>query len=124
VSRFVGISVLFAVMMPSFLIFAKTTHSVPEKVPACCRRDGKHHCAMMTKAEDPSSETQVSSLAPACPFRNQQVTGSRTASYLPPAAMLIFAEVMHHPAIHTQTQAALRISEVRSHQKRGPPLSL
>lgn len=122
--RATSIAVLFAVLAPSFLIFADLTSSNEAKVPACCRRDGKHHCAMMAAAMEPSSETQLKADPPACPFRSQASTVAFAVAHLPAAAAVHFAGLESHPANHEQTHAAMRISEVRSHQKRGPPASV
>ena len=122
--RTISIVVLLAVIAPSFLIFASLGTSSEAKLPACCRRDGNHHCAMMATAVEPASETQVQALPPVCPFRGQPVTVPHIAGYLPTASTAHFAGLQSHPAIHAQTFAALRISETRSHQKRGPPASI
>jgi hypothetical protein len=124
VSRSIGLVVLFAVIAPSFLIFADLNPSSQTKLPACCRRDGKHHCAMMAGAMESESETQVKALPPECPFRSQASTVAFGMAYVPASSSVYFAGLESHPAIHAQTFAALRISETRSHQKRGPPVLL
>jgi len=117
-------AVLFAVLAPSLLIFADLNSSAESRLPACCRRDGKHHCAMMAAASELSSETQIKAEQPPCPFRSQASTVAFAVAYLPAARAMHFAGLESHPAIHEQTRAAMRISEVRSHQKRGPPASV
>jgi hypothetical protein len=121
VSRKISIAVLFAVIAPTFLIFADLKTSAETKLPACCRRDGKHHCAMTVAVGDASSETQFKAATPVCPFQSQASTVPLVASYLPAATSVHFGGLQSHPAIHAQTFATLRISETRSHQKRGPP---
>jgi hypothetical protein len=76
---------------------------------------------MMALATEPSTDTQVKALVPVCPFRSQAVLVSHVVAYLPQTSASLFAELLSHPAIHQQTLASLRISETRSHQKRGPP---
>jgi hypothetical protein len=124
VSRTISIAVLLAVIAPSFLIFADLNSSQPAKLPACCRRDGNHHCAMMATAVEPASETQAKSLPPVCPFRSQASLVAFGMAYVPASSSGYFAGLESHPAIHAQTFAALRVSEMRSHQKRGPPVLL
>ena len=116
--------VLLAVIAPSLLIFANLGTSSEAKLPACCRRDGNHHCVMMATAVEPISETQVKALPPMCPFRSQASTVPFGMAYVPASSSVYFAGLESHPAIHAQTFAALRISETRSHQKRGPPASI
>lgn len=124
VSRTISMAVLFAVIAPSFLIFADLYAPAENKLPACCRRDGKHHCAMMAASSEPSSETQLRAEPAACPFRSQASTAAFAIAYLPTTSSIYFAGLESHPAIHEQTQAAYRVSETRSHQKRGPPASV
>jgi hypothetical protein len=115
---------LLAVIAPLFLVSAPFNASPESKLPACCRRDGRHHCAMMAAALETSSEIQVKALPPVCPFRSQAILVPHGAAYLPQASPAHFAGFQSHPAIHAQTQASLRISATRSHQKRGPPLQV
>jgi hypothetical protein len=122
VSRTISIAVLFTVIAPLFVIFTNLSTSAEAELPACCRRDGKHHCAMMAVALEPSRETQAKALPPACPFRAQAVVVPHLSAYLPQISSAHFAGMQSHPAIHAQTHAAMRISAARSHQKRGPPL--
>ncbi len=48
--------------------------SISDPVPACCRKDGKHHCNMGTSRLDASRDGQprLRTQAPDCPFRSQQ----------------------------------------------------
>jgi hypothetical protein len=117
-------AVLFAVIAPSLLIFADLISPAENTLPACCRRDGKHHCAMMAAAPEPLPDTQIKAEAPVCPFRSQASITAFALAYLPAASATHFAGLESHPAIHEQTHAALRVSETRSHQKRGPPASV
>lgn len=123
-SRTISLAVLFAVIAPSFFILADLNTPNENKLPACCRRDGKHHCAMMAVTVEPSSELQIKAEPPVCPFRSQASTAAFATTYLPVASAVHFAGLESHPAIHEQTRASLRVSEVRSHQKRGPPISV
>jgi hypothetical protein len=123
VSRTISIAVLLAVIAPSFVIFTGLLQNSESTLPACCRRDGKHHCAMMDTSgmKNAAGETQMTALPPICPFRSQASSIPYVASYLPASSLAHFSGLQSHPAIHAQTFAALRVSETRSHQKRGPP---
>ena len=68
-----------------------------------------------------SDETQMRALPEPCPFRTQASTTTYVVSYVPQAAAIYFAALQSHPAIHAQVRAAFRVSEERTHQKRGPP---
>ncbi len=115
--------VLFGGFYAAPLIAA--TSSDPEaNLPACCRRHGKHHCAMMDAfLQATSSGTPQAGATPQhCPFYPHGVPpGSLRFHAAPPPAAAQFAQVASHPAIHAQTQAIYRLSLDRSRQKRGPP---
>jgi len=94
------------------------------KLPPCCRKDGKHACGMMPKAEapHPAGESAIKARKTACPlFPSAQST---------PAMVKADVAVPRHALtvpVHTvrvaaeQAEAQYRISFNRSCQKRGPP---
>jgi hypothetical protein len=117
------ILVLFGGFYAAPLIAAAS--SDPEaNLPACCRRHGKHHCAMMDaylQATSPGSP-QVSATPQHCPFYPHGVPpGSLTLHAAPPPAAAHFAQLVSQPAIQAQTQALYCLSLDRARQKRGPP---
>lgn len=92
-------------------------------LPACCRRNGKHHCDMagMMMPQD----TQRATIAEKCPYSPQaQAPVSWPDRFAPALSQAIFSGIVHHPAVAPQTEAHFRISFDRSRQKRGPPASL
>lgn len=93
-------------------------------LPACCRRHGKHHCAMMDLylKSIASGAPHVRTAPEHCPFYPHSKTASVVSSHagLAPSAA-IFAAVVSHPAVRPQTHAVYRLSLDRSRQKRGPP---
>jgi hypothetical protein len=117
-------SLLLAVF--SFPLIAPALFADSEsQLPECCRRNGKHHCAMTT--EEPASTTGVS-------FRSNQARcplypGALSAPAGDYVAILrtsgaLCAAIVSHPSVHAQTEAGYRISFGRSAQKRGPPVVL
>jgi hypothetical protein len=105
----------FPLLAPA--VFAEAALNLPE----CCRRGGKHHCAMMTD-ETPADGVSFRTIQPRCPFY--------PATPIMPAvgyvavlksSRAILAAVAGHP-VHVQTEARYRISHSRSSQKRGPPV--
>lgn len=96
-------------------------------LPACCRRHGKHHCAMMDQMRKAatSGSPQIGQIPQHCPFYPHSTTAPvvRFDVGLAPSAAF-FAEVVSHPAVHPQTHAVYRLSLDRSRQKRGPPSPL
>jgi hypothetical protein len=90
-----------------------------QNLPACCRRNGKHHCAMLQE-QGPSS-------GPAfrmgrCPlFGSVSTLPVPVTRGTPKLGQAISAILFSHPATRPQTEALARISVDRSSQKRGPP---
>jgi len=91
-------------------------------LPACCRRGGKHHCAMMAGHSDssgPSWQADRCGLYPSAPT----IPPGQTVS-LPGVSQSIFRGLLSHPATCLRTEALCRISYSRAGQKRGPPAPL
>jgi len=93
-------------------------------LPACCRRHGKHHCAMMDRYLEYSAlgAPQFRTTPQHCPFYPHSKTASIVSSDagLAPSSAL-FSVVVSHPSVRPQTHAVYRLSLDRSRQKRGPP---
>jgi hypothetical protein len=95
-----------------------------ETVPACCRRDGKHHCMKMASSRRDISERAAASISPAqtkCPLFPQALPWPMRVPVALRAVSAVFAEVVARPAVPPHTQNQCRVSLIRSHQKRGPP---
>jgi hypothetical protein len=106
---------------PFFAISAKGESSLP----ACCRRNGKHHC-MLTRASGEDAAGAGSMLqAPLekCPYYPASPAAFHQSQFGIAPSQIIFAELLSHPAVHAQLESRQRISRSRSRQKRGPPAS-
>lgn len=92
--------------------------------PACCRRHGKHRCAMMDlySKSIATGAPHVRTTPEHCPFYPHFKTASIVSSHagLAPSAA-IFAQVVSHAPVRSQTHAVCRLSLDRGRQKRGPP---
>ena len=111
--------VLLSVCLPFF------QPSLESSLPACCRRDGKHHCAMMAAVRSPSQDqTTVRGAADLCPYRSILFRPAAPHALGVPARSAYCAQPISYPAAILQTVLQARISEARSHHKRGPPLFL
>lgn len=107
----------FAMAVP--IVFADSD----SQLPACCRRNGKHHCAMA--GLEPSSGPAFQAPLGHCPLYPAAGTVSlHSDPVLAAAPQILFAAVVSHPAYHAQTEAHYRASFSRSRQKRGPPILL
>ena len=95
-------------------------------LPACCRRDGKHHCAMLEALEKQERESGPSCKAAAnkCPmYPKAAVTysGGHWVAFAPAGA--VTGPIATQPVSKAQTEVLYRISHSRARQKRGPPSS-
>jgi hypothetical protein len=108
---------LFSFWLIGPAVFASGADS---NLPECCRRGGKHHCAMTDGAADSSSGPAL--LAARCCLFPQApaVPLSRTAT-LPGSSRATFVSFISRRAPRPQTLALRRISYSREGQKRGPP---
>jgi hypothetical protein len=101
-------------------LFASDTEAY---LPACCRRNGTHHCMMRMMERRGGQQkgfTSVSEKRPCCPAGTRAVNSQ---IFKPEPGEQFSSSVVLHPAIAPQTQALYRISSFRSHPKRGPPLA-
>jgi hypothetical protein len=93
------------------------------RLPACCRRDGKHHCMenMADRGNSIQSGTQFSTPAEKCPYYPSALVPAHSKLLALPVADAVCASLVSHPAGVAQTESMWRISRDRSRQKRGPP---
>ena len=92
-------------------------------LPACCRKNGKHHCmmSMAERATVSQRDMRISAPAEKCPYCPQLVTASHADPFMEPPVDAIFASLVSHPSGDVQMESMRRISRDRSRQKRGPP---
>ncbi|MGB8260077.1 MAG: hypothetical protein WCE75_06990 [Terracidiphilus sp.] len=106
----------------SWTLMAPLFASHPEaSLPPCCRRHGKHHCAMMALALRNGSGPAFTQLSERCPCRPAANAASNGASWQHETPALLFAGLCRQPLAVERTLALFRISLQRSHLKRGPP---
>jgi NaMN:DMB phosphoribosyltransferase len=86
-------------------------------MPACCRKNGQHHCGLKT-------QTTSVAVVSKCPCSAFGAATMHIDGFAPTPSEIFYAGVASHPAGCPQTDANYRISSLRSHQKRGPPPSL
>jgi hypothetical protein len=109
---------LLVVVFSFALIGPDALSSAERNLPACCRSNGKHHCA--------SAQPQTGSSGPAFQAGRCRLFGGDLATPLPPAAIAmpspaVFGAHFSHPTPRPQTEALGRLAFDRAAQKRGPP---
>ena len=124
VRRIFSISLLLLFMLPLVSpLFAASTADM--NVPACCRRNGKHHCMMRAAiAQGFSSngaQTKSATLQESCPYRLAVHAAINLSFYPDHTQARAFAHSIRPAAQPTRTRASLRLFLDRSHPKRGPP---
>ncbi len=89
------------------------------RLPACCRRNGKHHCAMGSAA-DSSSDPAVS--APdSCPFMPHALASTAPTVAAIAASAADSSALPSEPRVERCVVLAAQMSDRRGWPKRGPP---
>ena len=89
-------------------------------LPSCCRKHGKHGCAMKTAPKH--NTASISNLATRCvvfPQKAELPASYNSAAALPSTSQALLC--YSHPTQQAQTQARFRIAHTRASQRRGPP---
>jgi hypothetical protein len=114
---------ILLVFLFSFSLIAPALFADAESnLPACCRRDGKHHCGMADMEQTPSPGPAVDALHAKCPlFPSGRAvlphSGAALLAASQPAGVWIVSQI----TAQAYVDAGYRISSNRSHPKRGPP---
>ena len=124
--RLLPILLLVVFMLPLFAPLLAFGQGKGADLPACCRRNGKHHCAlgMAEKSQLAAHDTAPKWAAPLdrCPYCPASLaSGQLHETFAAPPAQAFYAQISSHPAGVAQTESRRRISRDRSRQKRGPP---
>ena len=122
--RLVAIALLAVFGLPfAQSLFALTPKS-DANLPACCRRNGKHHCmmSMAERREMSSNKPQFAPPVEKCPYCPAALTlGHQTNPFSIATGQIVFLSSVGQSSVVAQTESKRRISRDRSRQKRGPP---
>jgi hypothetical protein len=88
------------------------------KLPACCRRDGKHKCSMKSMPGN-GLTLKGQSKCPLYPSGKASLAVAKLGVAVP--AVAVEAPLVDFAAPAAQTEARYRVSYSRTSQKRGPP---
>lgn len=116
---------ILLVTMFSLPLIAPALASTPDdsQLPACCRRGGKHHCAMGGEMGGSPSRFHVASeKCPYTPLGHAPFVVPRALATPIPAALTFDAPGIC--GVIRSAEAGYRISVDRTRHKRGPPQKL
>ena len=124
VRRLLSIMLLAVFGLPVVSPLFALSSTEAARLPACCRRDGKHHCtAPAADRDNPTPRgTQLSAPAGKCPCCPPAVSVTPNRLLALPIGDAIFASLISHPSGLAQTESMQRISRDRARPKRGPPV--
>jgi hypothetical protein len=105
-------------------------------LPACCRRNGMHHCMMGMNMGSTSTgasaatgaaggagaRTTAAIVTERCPYGAQSMPVAVHEGWTLDTAAAVFAGLVSHPAGSPQTESKRRVASLRARQKRGPPV--
>jgi hypothetical protein len=110
---------LFSFSLLSPAVFAPDPYA---KLPACCRRAGKHRCETPAMLLTPSSGPALG--AATCPlFPQAKIGPSGLASGIADVPQQTAPLLVRHHAPEARADSLCRSSYSRAGQKRGPPLT-
>lgn len=108
---------LFSFSLISPAVFASDPDS---KLPECCRRGGKHHCAMMAmQSESPSGPSVEPGRCPL--YSSAGAVSAGPVVSLPGLFQASFTGLLTHATFFPGPDALCLSSYSRAGQKRGPP---
>jgi hypothetical protein len=121
--RLISILLLAVFGLPVVSPLFAATQAADAGLPACCRRNGKHHCMM--KMEERSRLIQqgiwISSPVEKCPYYPGALPAVHFDLLAPEASATVRAPITSAPAGIAQAESKRHTSYDRSRQKRGPP---
>jgi hypothetical protein len=126
VRRFLSILLLALFGLPAVAPLFSLQASAASSLPACCRKNGQHHCAMSPAERallegHPDAYPGLWGRGERCPYAPSTAPRVRAEALSVPVAQAVFAELASHPAVVAQTESKRRIARDRARQKRGPP---
>jgi hypothetical protein len=113
---------LFSLTLISPALFGDTESNLP----ACCRRDGKHHCALASMANLRLSAVSGPAFQSGeiCPYLPGLFLGKSTLDpFVAAISLAIVSLLVYSAAAWSDSKQFVHAMRIRSHQKRGPPCS-
>jgi hypothetical protein len=115
------ISAILLLVLFGFSPIVPAFQDADSNLPACCRRDGKHHCAAADQQASPSGVVVKAGWRKCASYPRGGAVPSHSKTVLLKTSQTGFVPILTYSAVHARIDASYRISLERSHQKRGPP---
>lgn len=120
--RLLAISLLLLFSFPLVSPLFALSANPDANLPACCRRNGTHHCHLnMQQASATAGRDAVFATPSKCPFYPGAATLVRHHDAKLHTIAGLLVEAVHHSAIKAPTYAYVRVALDTAWQKRGPP---
>ena len=119
--RLLSVLLLAAFALPLIAPLLALAQDPDAGVPACCRRHGQHHCAMVDSGRDNSAHRLVA----VCPAWPQRAVPSPIGSrHFIPSTSSAALSLRTHSSPSLRFYAAWQAARERLHPKRGPPSAI
>ncbi len=98
------------------------TAGAESNLPACCRRNGAHHCMMSAEQMEALLHgDHFTVIHSKCPLYPKANTTAHHPDYSFVPSAVVFTEVLSAPETLRQIEAWARVALEGARQKRGPP---
>jgi hypothetical protein len=124
VRRLLSLLLLAVFSLPLILPALALGQGPDSNLPACCRRDGKHHC-MMSAEEMQRLLNGIKASAPHshCPLYPAAITPLRHVDLAVPSAAPALVPILRVTAVDLRADSGIRAALDNPHHPRGPPRS-
>lgn len=123
--RLSSILLFAAMLLPQVSAMLLSGAPSEAALPACCRRNGAHHCMMSAmeraKMTQVTSEKRFGAPLEKCPMQQKALAAVHHEQSVVGAADVTTTALLQEPSAASQAECLRRISFDRSRQKRGPP---
>lgn len=121
-----GFSIMLVLIFSLGPLATLSPASEDTSLPACCRRNGEHHCAMSMRgmagaAAAADGAAPILKLPPRCPYFPQHATVRNAPVYALAAFSVLGVVLPVQPFKHAAGRAAPLLNPVRPLAGRGPP---
>jgi len=122
VRRLFSITLLLLFSLPLITPLFALGGTPESRLPACCRRNGAHHC-MMSSEQMANLEVghHFRTARSKCPMFPQAIAPVHHEALGIHMASAFYAGLLSHPAQFHQVEAWARVALDGARQKRGPP---